>query len=506
MFRAKNLYRRLCIISICAFVLCGVYYWVDTRPYFLALDRAIVPVVVLSAAASLFILAFRPGVASRLRPLLQSWYPRIGLVACLGVLFLWAYFIRPRLALAPGTFRSLGSHEATDTLGANSLWNLGRYLSPITLFAGFAGFSWFLLSRRTSRFRWYVIPFVIVWLEYALFYIQDPRISADHPWAIRRFVPVVLPGFILFAFFFLDRIESVIRKRFSPVLLRTAVVIAMAAFLLRATPPGMFRREYAGSREFLTDLANRLPDDVPVFAYGSYMWKMPLRMVFDKPLFFLDLNKKSGRRAAARIAERLSAGKCAILHDYSFPHVSGPEDSLDFKWTLERIQPSQYPLAHKWIKGSFRIGLDFVDDAKVLIGVNSPWLGGQKVPSVAESGFWGQEYDGTQPFRWTKATATLDIPLEDDTSPRSLRINYKGINPKGSDVVVKVNGKELFNKHVTGQSGTLVVEGLEQAGITDHMDVSIQSTPFRPVDFGMGTDDRELGIRITFIEIDDGED
>lgn len=500
---ARSLFWKLGMCTIVAFTLCLAYYWTDSRPYLAAFSGVIPKVAVLLVAGCFTGLLIRPEIADRLGPALQSLRARVAFLAVLLAVFAWAYFVRPRHDVTLAEFLDMPALEASRLFRANALWNLGEYLSPVVLFAGFAGFCLFVLSRRMTVRLCSIIPVVVVWFALAVLMVQDPRISADHPWAIRRFVPVILPGFILFAFLLADRIESVVRKRMPVVAVRAAIAIAMSWFLLVSTPADMLRREFAGSREFLAELAEHVPSDIPVFAHGSLMWTLPLLMTFDRPVFFLDLNTRSGRRTAVKIAEQFPDRRCAVIHNLSFPSLSPPEQTREFSWTIDRIEATPYPLAKTWRQGVIKIRLSLVEDATALIGVRSPILGGQHVPDVTDSGFYGQEYDSAKPFRWTTGTATLSIPMEAGSTPRSLRINYASIHPNGSNVVVTVNGHRLFNQRVTAPAGTILVEGLETAGIGDRLDLVIESETFRPVDLGLGSDSRDLGIRITYIEIVD---
>jgi hypothetical protein len=498
---ASSIFRKIVTCALGAFALCLAYYWIDTRPYLAGFANAIEAAVVLSVAAGLIGLQIRRETADRLGPLFRSLVPRVAFVAVLLALFAWAYFVRPRHDVSLAGFRDMPALAASKLFAANALWNLGQYLSPVVLFAGAAGFSLFVLARRMPLRLISFIPVAAVWLAYAVLMVQDPRISADHPWAVRRFVPVVLPGFILFAFLLVDRIESMVRKRVPVVAMRTAIAVAMSWFFVVSTPPDLLRREFDGSREFLAELARQVPSDIPVFAHGSLMWTLPLRMAFDRPVFFVDLNTREGRRLAADIADRFPDRRCAVIHNLSFPSLSAPELVEEFTWAIDRIEVTPYPLAKTWRQGVINIRLDLLDDATALLGIRSPMLGGQRVPEVAESGFYGQEYDAAKPFRWTMGTATLAIPIEAGTTPRSLRINYASIHPNGSNVVVTVNGHRLFDRRVTAPRGAIVVEGLEAAGIGDRLDLVIESETFRPVDLGMGTDSRDLGLRISYIEI-----
>lgn len=72
------------------------------------------------------------------------------------------------------------------------------YLGPVTLIAGVAGLAWCLIVIMRGKNRLW-LPFVAAFVTMGLLYLLKPSITGDQVWATRRLLPVVIPGFVLFA-------------------------------------------------------------------------------------------------------------------------------------------------------------------------------------------------------------------------------------------------------------------------------------------------------------------
>jgi hypothetical protein len=67
-------------------------------------------------------------------------------------------------------------------------------------------------------------------------YLWNANITPDQLWVMRRFVPVVIPGFVLFAVIVIDRIAHRLRGLGGP-LLGAALAVLLVAWPLSATLP-----------------------------------------------------------------------------------------------------------------------------------------------------------------------------------------------------------------------------------------------------------------------------
>ena len=184
------------------FALAFCYYPLFSAPYFREVSELYLrPLVVGTAVCAVLLVASTPRVVKSVRPLLTS-QPVLGLVG-IGVLTLaaYAYWIRPGLN-PPSNTRFVWPGYDLDTsreYGQDSLINLAQYLSAPVVWAAIAG--WLLSLWMIVRQGWdhYMVPAVVLVGGCSVLYLWSPGSFPDHFWAIRRFVPVVIPGFVLCA-------------------------------------------------------------------------------------------------------------------------------------------------------------------------------------------------------------------------------------------------------------------------------------------------------------------
>ena len=149
-----------------------------------------------------------------------------GVMALAGLILLgissYAYWVRPHSPLFQAG-HALGGRRGYREF---SLANLATYLSPLILWSGIGGWFhslWLVLLRQRMLF---LTPLIVVFGGYGCLYIWNPSISPDHFWAIRRFVPVIIPGFVFFAFW---GFSQVLKK--APMKWETGILAGLTAFL-----------------------------------------------------------------------------------------------------------------------------------------------------------------------------------------------------------------------------------------------------------------------------------
>ncbi len=180
------------------------------------------------------------------RASVERWVARLA-VAVPAVVVLaaaYAWFLRPHIEQAVATdsgFSELvaGLQEQADlrrepnrTYAENTMRWLSWYLGPVALATGVLGtalLSRLGLMRRDVR----LAPFLLVFLAAGALYIWRPSISPDHLWAMRRFLPVVIPGLLIACLWLASIVwRQVTRSRFKlparlGVLLLVGVTIAV---------------------------------------------------------------------------------------------------------------------------------------------------------------------------------------------------------------------------------------------------------------------------------------
>jgi Dolichyl-phosphate-mannose-protein mannosyltransferase len=245
---------------------------IATRRYW----RYPAPVWALAAAAvlGLVVLAWRYGpTLGRTLPRHQERLRALAGAFVIG-LALYAYFLRPELSAwagGDGNARGVavddpGLQTVLHALGfqrlaahdAQAFFRLGWFVSPLGLLLGTLGL---VAVLRAWRAR-YLLP-VLTAVTFAGFYFYKIRIWNDYYFALRRFVPVVLPFLFGFTAFLLVRLaQRGGLRRVSAGLL----ALGLLALYAKDTAPLFRYVDWKGSVDFVSDVARRFgPEDVVIF-------------------------------------------------------------------------------------------------------------------------------------------------------------------------------------------------------------------------------------------------
>ncbi|MGH2537382.1 MAG: hypothetical protein ACRDHL_08320, partial [Candidatus Promineifilaceae bacterium] len=177
--------------------------WWQSRPYFYGLfgyalgllaRNPWLPALGLLAGAALFIALGR----ARLRPagaFRAGRRARLLAIGALAALLIFAWFIRPNLAVAQSSLGDWYSGgQIPPGLDRENLVRLGWYLSPAGIALAAAGTG--LLLWRWSRATAVIL---VVGLSFALIYLWRIQANPHQVYAMRRYLPAVVPFFILAA-------------------------------------------------------------------------------------------------------------------------------------------------------------------------------------------------------------------------------------------------------------------------------------------------------------------
>ena len=174
--------------------------------------------------------------------------------------------------------------DGTRSYAEQSVTWLAWYLGP--LLAGAALFGTALIVRRAfARRELATAPFLLVFLSTAALYLRDPQISPDQIWAMRRYMPVVLPaaglaGMYAFAVL-LGRLRPGARR-----LAAASLVVGLLAPVLFLSRPFLTAREYDGQLAEINRVCAALPADAAVLVVGEFLsarYPMTVRTFCDVP-------------------------------------------------------------------------------------------------------------------------------------------------------------------------------------------------------------------------------
>jgi hypothetical protein len=386
-------------------------YWRQSGTTYLAAAAVLLAV----AAAGPLLVAPLAALARR-----QARLVRVAVPAAVVLLALYAYFLRPQLSAWAGAdgndparawthaepLRALGFHRLAAH-DAQAFLRLGWFLTPAVLALAVGGF---VLLVRDWRPR-YLFPMLTA-ATVALFYFYKIRIYNDYFFALRRFVPVVIPFMLALASLALVRLA---RGRALRRVAAGAVALALAASYLRQTWPLIPYRDWKNSVRFVADVARRFgPDDVVIFEQRESVHLLSLPLWAVHGVNALELARFNpdperlrhlvsawrGRYRNIYFVHTWRTRLCELflqhVEDYAFGTYeweraygrppAGPEFRA-LRFTLSRVVPPEElrvpPLGEVDVGGS--------DDFQV-------------------SGFYDKEGFGERTYRWTGACGSVYLP------------------------------------------------------------------------------------------------
>jgi hypothetical protein len=267
-----------------------------SRPYLASIKAAVVPLVLLASVLIVVTAAVAAVLWRRGVPKVQgTWLANAA--AALTVVVVAGFALRPyvQTVKAKGTpfFESIiASYQRADHLPVApervyyelSLHWVFWYIGIPAVVLGTLGAA--LLSRRCLRGTaptWILPLMIFAWATAETLY--KPSITPDHPWASRRLVPAVLPGFILFAVWASSWLLARLRRRNASGVLYAGVAACLVALLvvpaaittfgLRIKNGGLvaeglaFKRTYAGEIQAVNGMCAAIPRNASVVFIDS---------------------------------------------------------------------------------------------------------------------------------------------------------------------------------------------------------------------------------------------
>jgi hypothetical protein len=301
------------------------YYMIDSRTYFVELLPFWRKIAILIAIAFI-VLVFTAGrvlkVVGRLATSNSAQIAAGVLVIFFAVYF---YYVRPINALWNGMSDVIKEYHGVAygfrgiSFADFSLINLAQYLSPVVVFSAFLG--WFIIVRSAMRSgeNRYLLPIVTVFAGYACAYLWDPSISPGHFWAVRRFVPVIVPGFVFFAAIGMLWVFDLFPKKMS-VVAAGIVLLFLIWFTANADKLIFSFAEDKGYFAQLQDLAKKLPDDEVIIAEGYTESFLPLYLAFDRHIVLMHLSEERDKKVFYRwlSLQRVNNKPAYLLYEGSF--------------------------------------------------------------------------------------------------------------------------------------------------------------------------------------------
>jgi hypothetical protein len=495
------------------FALVFGYYAFDNIIYLSIFFPLLKQIGILTLAILLALLASTQVNLKLIKPLFTSRTLLVLTGIALIALTIYAYWLRPNIE----PYSTINNPEhflhGTRDYRENSMVNLAKYLSPPVIFVAMWG--WFITLGTIIKKRkdLHLILGIVCFAGFSALYLWRPSIAPDHFWAIRRFVPIVIPGFILFSALGIQWILN----RFPKGWLITAsavVIIFLSMFTIRANQLIFAFAEEKGYFVQLQQLAEKLPGDGLILAHCdrssvSYGWGMPLYLVFDRRIILIDLNSRGGMNAFYDWSDKQIREQKPVylLYEGNIRFAGLPYTKMH-EVVLSRSFSEQtpFPLPQTIRSEKRTIGIYKITGMISHSGYININFGNEKILGIRESGFYGQEFSGNIPFRWTNGSAKLVVPLSEKRLPKAIGVEIVSTGGvKEKRVKILANGHKLFDGQIP-DGGYSQSFSLANVPLWKQLTIELLSDTNIPREIIRGsTDNRTLGVLVKSIRLLDND-
>ncbi len=402
------------------------------------LTRIVLGLSILAAAiAATWI--WRQPVAGKLRDLWQDrkWVTAAGICApvIVGLVFLpdeLAYWKQMYLA---------STLQPSFSTVSPVIW-LNWYLTPLGLFLGIAGAALLWLRKPAGI----LLPFLGILGLYVLLYLPNAAVTPLQPWAIRRFLPEVIPALLLTASYGL-----LSWKRTEPRILslgwlffRLCVAALLAVMFLKTSQPIFTHLENHGAWSQLQALAGKFaPGSILLFPRSAVADNLPqpLTVLFSQTVLVLQ-SENPKEPLLAKLVEQWHSEKRSVYLINPTPSFPLKDYSCiaetPFHWNMPRLERTydHFPIqVESWAPSLQICRLVPVAQAFGPLSEENPFLLnlGEKDQASIIEGFHDREVlAGGLSYRWTKDLCRIRIPAMVAGKEAELSLLLAGGRPAGA--------------------------------------------------------------------------
>jgi len=394
------------------------------------------------------------------------------------VVCVYCLWIRPNVA--PFAIIHNGSAlDGTRDFREDSLRNLAVYVGWPVMLLAIGGMALAIVRFAKPAGSLAERAFVLCGLAYCALYVYAPLVSPDHPWAIRRFVPVVIPVTIAFAVFAL---RDLARKRsHGPVVASIAIVAAASSATVSAGTPMIALNENRGAAALIDALDTQMPNDLVVANLPAANVAAALAATRHRRLVVTDLDRPADRAAVGRwIAAKAALGKHAWLLVGAEIMPAGARTTVvahpqyERRFIARAARPPARETQAKPVAASL-VRADGLDDDLAFSG-----FGGTPSWSITDAGFLKSESTPFGTLRMTDGSASLDVPSAMLEGATALDFAWFSWAPRGESrtVAVRVDGALAWRGVVAPGPSRVAVPLPSRLPATLH--VEIDSDAFDP--------------------------
>ena len=424
-------------------------------------------------------------------------FGRLALVLGLAFYALYSYFVQPRLQ---------------NTGLPSSLVMVGWYVAPLGILLGTAG----LLQAVEESLEEKAFAWIMVLGNVVPLLIVGSGTAPDHFWAIRRFVPIAIPAFFLFASYSLWQLVPKDPDRWPRSILPLGLATVLTINCWQASRPLARVVEYKGMIGQVSQFADSFPPQAILLVEQSDAGNRitaPLWLIFNKTVFMITEEATGDPALGAAIRTWQSEGRdvywistegespdmlAGFVPDYLSTHVlAAPLVETPVGYLPSRVGEYAAVLdVHRVIAAQ-----DAPERRKVLtlhIGQ------GTDDQYVSEGLYEAERLPGLTPNRWTGGRVVINIPITGQPAEVSLRMangRPPGVPAPGVSVYLNDHlvGTVRVEEGSFGMYSLPVPEGARPGD--DTMELRLEIETWNPLQAGYNQDPRDLGVLLDWVKI-----
>lgn len=401
-------------------------------------------------------------------------------VAVVVALGLYCLALRP--VLHPFAIIHNGSGlDGTRDYREDSLRNLAAYVGWPLLLAAFAGAVFSLIRFASPATPLAQRVFLLTGFAYAALYLWAPLVSPDHPWAIRRFVPIVIPMVVALAAIAL---RNLLHRRAGGRAVVAGVLMVGAACEAAAASgaPLLTLRENRGAVAWVASLDAAMPDALVVADLPAGNMAIVLSIARQRRVVVADFQQADSRAAVARWLEgKGREGKPAwlLIGESILPAGARTEIVMRSQFERRALARTVHPPARGVDDETIRMVLARTDGLDANIAFEG--FGGTPAWRIADSGFYRADTTPFGTLRMTNGVASLDVPSELLRDAAALEFKWYSWAPHGESRETNVRVAGLPAWHGTLTPGVTTTEvPLPQALPSGSVRIEVDSAAFDP--------------------------
>ncbi|NIV35645.1 MAG: hypothetical protein GWN58_41185 [Anaerolineae bacterium] len=435
------------------------------------------------------------------------------LIALVVALSAYAYFLRP--ILEPVVYGiSWPSGNQYPVLNGQNWVRLGWYLTPLGLLMATLGLAEILRRESLDRLGFFLTVGVLTIIQYVYNIFSTPY----HIYAMRRYVPIVIPMLMIYAAVAIVTTSRVQRVWVGRPVGGSLALVLMAGLVYQARFV-LPQRDLRGAVEQLTNLNARLKSEAiilisePAESLFADTLGVPLRFIFGHDIATVRRDDASVQPFIERMMEQAAQQGRPVQLIAVDPIAPAVRQALSlqpvemFPMTLQMLMNTFYD--YPAVIQTAYYGIEIYD----VVGLRSPYtldpsgpieidVGTFDTPFI-RTGFYGKELlPGDATMRWTAGEAALDIPLSTE-EPITLNVRAMIYRPEGvaaDPVTVWLDGERVgqFTPSETWQVFSFRAQPQPVGGVSS---LQFQTVTFNPAGLQINADTRDLGFLVDWVKI-----